>query len=202
MDCAAARFRALLYKDHFYLGVPHAVILEKLFPDTGVKLFSGLVLNNANGGINPHAVDHAVNIGAKIIWMPTSRPRTTSSSDRTEARASRKPSGRCSTPSRSARSMPTARLRCTPKAASTSSPRPISSSPAAIFPPASCILLFDEAKRRGVKKMLVNHPTYLVGCTDEDIRELVAAGRLHGALDLHVRRRQVARITMPASSRT
>ena len=71
MDCAAAGFRALLYKDHYYLGVPHALILEKLFPDTGVRLFSGLVLNNANGGINPHAVDHAASIGAKIIWMPT-----------------------------------------------------------------------------------------------------------------------------------
>ena len=71
MDCAAAGFKALLYKDHYYLGVPHAVILEKLFPDTGVRLFSGLALNNANGGINPHAVDHAASIGAKIIWMPT-----------------------------------------------------------------------------------------------------------------------------------
>ena len=71
MDCAAAGFRALLYKDHYYLGVPHALILEKLFPDSGVRLFSGLVLNNANGGINPHAVDHAASIGAKIIWMPT-----------------------------------------------------------------------------------------------------------------------------------
>jgi hypothetical protein len=37
-------------------------------------------------------------------------------------------------------------------------------------------LLFDEAKRRGVRKMLVNHPTYLIGCTDTDIRSLVGAG--------------------------
>jgi hypothetical protein len=37
-------------------------------------------------------------------------------------------------------------------------------------------LLFDEATRRGVRKMLVNHPTYVVGCTDEDIRSLVSAG--------------------------
>ena len=36
--------------------------------------------------------------------------------------------------------------------------------------------LFAEAKRRGVKKLLVNHPTYLIGCTDEDIRGLVALG--------------------------
>ena len=71
LDCAAAKFSALLYKDHFYLGVSHALILEKLFPQTGVKLFSGIALNNASGGINPHAVNHAINIGAKIVWLPT-----------------------------------------------------------------------------------------------------------------------------------
>ena len=54
---AEAGFRAVLYKDHFYLGVAHAVMLEKLLPDTGVRLFSGLALNNASGGINPHAVN-------------------------------------------------------------------------------------------------------------------------------------------------
>ena len=47
------------------------MILEKLFPETGVKLFSGIALNNASGGINPHAVNHAINIGAKIVWLPT-----------------------------------------------------------------------------------------------------------------------------------
>ena len=49
----------------------HAILLEKLFPETNVKLFSGIVLNNASGGINPHAVDHAIKLGAKIVWMPT-----------------------------------------------------------------------------------------------------------------------------------
>ena len=37
-------------------------------------------------------------------------------------------------------------------------------------------ILFDEAVRRGVKKMMVNHPTYIVGCNDTDIRQLVARG--------------------------
>ncbi len=59
---------------------------------------------------------------------------------------------------------------------STSLRKPTLSSPAATFRPASYHLVFDEAKRRGVKKMLVNHPTYVVGCNDEDIRQMVAAG--------------------------
>ncbi len=71
LDAAAANFRAVLYKDHFYAGMAHAILLEKLFPETDVKLYSGVALNNASGGINPHAVDHAIKLGGKIVWMPT-----------------------------------------------------------------------------------------------------------------------------------
>ena len=44
------------------------------------------------------------------------------------------------------------------------------------LPAAELHVVFAEAKQRGVKKMLVNHPTYIVGCSDEDIRQLVALG--------------------------
>jgi hypothetical protein len=48
-----------------------AIILEKLFKHKAVRLFSGIVLNNAMGGWNPHAVDHAIKLGGKIVWLPT-----------------------------------------------------------------------------------------------------------------------------------
>jgi hypothetical protein len=176
MDCAAAGFRALLYKDHYYLGVPHAVIIEKLFPDSGVKLFSGLVLNNSNGGINPHAVDHAASIGAKIIWMPTV------SAENHIAQLS----GQGKTFPKTKRKM----LDPIPLSALDANGEISDAAKACLdiiadadiilagghLPVRELHLLFDEAKRRGVKKMLVNHPTYIVGCTDEDIRSLVAAG--------------------------
>jgi hypothetical protein len=176
MDCAAAGFRALLYKDHYYLGVPHAVIIEKLFPDSGVKLFSGLVLNNSNGGINPHAVDHAASIGAKIIWMPTV------SAENHIAQLS----GQGKTFPKTKRKM----LDPIPLSALDTNGGISDAAKACLdiiadadiilagghLPVRELHLLFDEAKRRGVKKMLVNHPTYIVGCTDEDIRSLVAAG--------------------------
>jgi Family of unknown function (DUF6282) len=176
MDCAAAGFRALLYKDHYYLGVPHALILEKLFPDTGVRLFSGLVLNNANGGINPHAVDHAASIGAKIIWMPTV------SAENHIAQLT----GQGKTFPKTKRKM----LDPIPLSALDSNGAVCDAAKACLdiiaqaniilagghLPARELHLLFDEAKRRGVQKMLVNHPTYLVGCTDADIRSLVGAG--------------------------
>jgi hypothetical protein len=176
MDCAAAGFRALLYKDHYYLGVPHALILEKLFPDSGVRLFSGLVLNNANGGINPHAVDHAASIGAKIIWMPTV------SAENHIAQLT----GQGKTFPKTKRKM----LDPIPLSALDANGAISDAVKACLdiiaeaniilagghLPARELHLLFDEAKRRGVKKMLVNHPTYLVGCTDEDIRSLVGLG--------------------------
>jgi hypothetical protein len=176
MDCAAAGFRALLYKDHYYLGVPHAVILEKLFPDSGVRLFSGLVLNNANGGINPHAVDHAASIGAKIIWMPTV------SAENHIAQLT----GQGKTFPKTKRKM----LDPIPLTALDTNGAISDAAKACLdiiaeaniilagghLPARELHLLFDEARRRGVKKMLVNHPTYLVGCTDADIRSLVGLG--------------------------
>ena len=177
MDCAAAKFRALVYKDHFYLGTAHAVILEKLVPDTGVRLFSGLALNNASGGLNPHAVDHAVKLGAKIIWMPT-----LSAANHIAVQAS----GQAKTFPKTAQKM----LDPIPLTALDANGRV--SDPVKqildLIAEADVILagghlsvqelflVFEEARARGVRKMLVNHPTYIVGCTEEDIRGLVALG--------------------------
>ena len=36
--------------------------------------------------------------------------------------------------------------------------------------------LFEEAKKRGVKRLLVNHPTYVIGASLDDIRSLVSMG--------------------------
>ena len=36
--------------------------------------------------------------------------------------------------------------------------------------------LFEEAKKRGVKKLLVNHPSYLIDATEDEMRELVTMG--------------------------
>src|ERR1700704_3861053 len=52
LDAAAAGFESLLYKDHYYAGMAHAKILQKLVPYVKTRLYSGIALNNASGGIN------------------------------------------------------------------------------------------------------------------------------------------------------
>jgi len=176
MDCAAARFRALVYKDHFYLGTPHALLLEKLFPETGVRLFSGIALNNASGGINPHAVDHAAKIGAKIVWMPTLSADNHIKQITGQAKTFPKTSQKMLDP------IPLSALDANGKLTDATKQVLDLIAEADIIlagghlPASEQLLMFEEARKRGVKKMIVNHPTYLVGCTDDDIRELVKLG--------------------------
>jgi hypothetical protein len=176
MDCANAKFTALVYKDHFYLGTSHAMILEKLFPETNVKLFSGIALNNASGGINPHAVNHAINIGAKIVWLPTLSAANHIAKLATDAKSFPKTAKRMLDP------IPLSALDANGKLSDdTKQVLDLIAEGDIILagghlPASELHLVFAEAKARGVKKMMVNHPTYIVGCTDEDIRQMVRLG--------------------------
>ncbi len=175
-DAVDAGFRALLFKDHYYVGMPHAILLQSLFPEDRIDLFSGIALNNASGGINPHAVDHAVALGAAIVWMPT----LSAANHLADA-------------GKQTRTFPKTRRKMLPveplsvldtSGALTDNTKQVLD----IIAEADIILagghlsteelhlLFEEAGRRGVKKLLVNHPTYVIGCTDEDIRQLVGLG--------------------------
>ncbi|WP_245413575.1 DUF6282 family protein [Mangrovicella endophytica] len=175
-DAEEAGFRALLFKDHFYLGTPHAKLLQTLFPDEKVQLFSGIALNNASGGINPFAVDHAIKIGAKIVWMPTLSAANHIRKAETEAKNFPKTAQRMLDPvplgifDENGQMLDAVKQVLDLIAEGDIILAGGHLNATDLFP------LFEEAKSRGVKKMLVNHPTYVVGCSDEDIRGLVAMG--------------------------
>jgi len=62
-------YRAVLFKCHHTINADRAMVLRKLVP--GIEVFGGIVLNRAVGGLNPDAVEAAINFGAKEVWMPT-----------------------------------------------------------------------------------------------------------------------------------
>jgi len=70
-EMSAAGFAAVVTKDHDYAGVATAALISKHHPELRTKIFSGIVLNNVVGGINPYAVEHTAAMGGKIVWMPT-----------------------------------------------------------------------------------------------------------------------------------
>jgi hypothetical protein len=64
-----AGMKAIILKSHHESTVSRAYHTMKQVP--GIQVFGGLVLNHHVGGINPSAVEAALKLGAKQIWMPT-----------------------------------------------------------------------------------------------------------------------------------
>jgi len=60
---------AVLIKSHVTMTADRAKIAEETVG--GIRIFGGLVLNEWVGGLNPAAVEVAINMGAREIWMPT-----------------------------------------------------------------------------------------------------------------------------------
>jgi hypothetical protein len=67
-----AGFDAIVVKSHHHSTVMDVLALEQAGVGHGdAKLFGGIALNGAVGGINPMAVDLALKMGGKIVWFPT-----------------------------------------------------------------------------------------------------------------------------------
>jgi hypothetical protein len=67
-----AGFDAIVLKSHHHSTVMEILALEQAGVDHGdARLFGGIALNGSVGGINPHAVDLALKMGGRIVWFPT-----------------------------------------------------------------------------------------------------------------------------------
>ena len=71
IEASKAGFAAVITKDHDYSGVMTAALIRKHHPELKTKLYSSIVLNNVVGGFNPYAVEHTAAMGGKVVWMPT-----------------------------------------------------------------------------------------------------------------------------------
>lgn len=70
--CAQAGMAGIAIKSHFestISKVHHALRGVPEYPE--FKVFAGVALNRGVGGINPGAVEIALDQGAKIVWLPT-----------------------------------------------------------------------------------------------------------------------------------
>lgn len=175
-EAADAGFRAMLIKDHYYSATPITELLNQTHGHLNVALFSGVPLNNAVGGFNKFAVDHGIALGAKLVWMPTFSSKN-----------------HCDSPFGIKAGFPHTIKKMMPFDPMT----PLDDNGqvkdevkeildlvaehdvilsgghlhiSEIFP------VFEEAKKRGVKRLLVNHPSFIIDASNDDIRQLVAMG--------------------------
>jgi hypothetical protein len=61
--------RAVLLKGHVTTTCDRAFLVSRVVE--GIGVYGGIVLNSPVGGLNPSAVASAIFMGAKAVWMPT-----------------------------------------------------------------------------------------------------------------------------------
>ena len=69
---AAARdagMRAVVLKGHVTCTADRAYLVGRVIQ--GIEVYGGIVLNDPVGGLNPAAVEAAIAMGARVVWMPT-----------------------------------------------------------------------------------------------------------------------------------
>lgn len=176
-EASEAGVRALLIKDHYYSATPVTVMLNKHFSHMKVTLLSGVPLNNQSGGLNLYAVEHGIALGAKLVWMPTF-----SSKNHIEHHKNGATPG-----------FPNSKK---PMMAPT--PVHVVDDAGRLLPEVLPILdmiaehdvvlssghlhiseiwpLFEAAQQRGIKRLICNHPTYVIDATLADITRLAAMG--------------------------
>jgi hypothetical protein len=64
-----AGLKAIVLKCHHESTVSRAYLVQRMVP--GIRVYGGVVLNSYVGGINPAAVEAALRLGGKEVWMPT-----------------------------------------------------------------------------------------------------------------------------------
>ncbi|AZV80847.1 hypothetical protein EBB79_23150 (plasmid) [Parasedimentitalea marina] len=175
-QAAEAGIRGILFKDHHYSVAPVIPMMERVLGHLGVSMFGGLVLNNTTGGFNPYVVDSELNHGGKMIWMPTAQSANHIRSSFRKSRLAMNvqlkapklltvldDSGQVTDPVKEI-------LDSIAKFDAV-----LSSGHLHVW---EIWKLFEEAKTRGVKNLIVNHPMYGLHFTYDDIREIAEFGAL------------------------
>jgi hypothetical protein len=175
-----AGFEAIVVKSHHHSTVMDVLALgEPGGNGSGARVYGGIALNSAVGGLNPHAVDLALKMGGRIVWFPT-----------------------IASPQHIAhhRAHPDLKF---PKLAVQLQPEEpidvldgngqlkpevhrilesIAEADAILasghMAPASITAVFEAAREKGVRRMLVNHPNFVIEASYDDARHWVGLGAL------------------------
>ena len=177
-QAADAGMKAVLLKDHYYPTMPIAHLINKHL-NLPVQTIGAIVLNNPVGGLNPSAVDYALKQGARVVWMATAHARNHIAHDKKDADFKNK-------------------FPVNSKKTVEPIPASLVDDSGAVLDEVKLILdliaeadaavsgghhhidelwpFYEEAGKRGVKRLFLNHPTYVNEASFQDVRQLVRMG--------------------------
>lgn len=176
-QCIESGMRGLILKDHHFMTCNQVYFFKKyIFKDSPLGIFGGLALNNPLGGVNPFAVATAIGYGAKIIWMPTLSAKNHIEYHKKEE------SFFSGHQKKDLEETPLTILDGDGKLL------PQVSQICALIAKADIILatghlflneiklLVDEAIRQGAKKILINHPEFIINASIDDMIDFAGKG--------------------------
>lgn len=170
-----AGLAAMVTKDHDYSGVACTKMIRDHHPELSTRAFSGLVLNNVVGGINPYAVEHTAAMDGKVVWLPTLAAENhlewEKSSGWSHPAATQKMRHATAVPLFKDGKLRPEVLDVLDVVASTG--LALASGHIHV---SETKIVFAEARKRGVERLIFTHPEDIVGATHEDTREVAALG--------------------------
>jgi len=173
-QASAKGYAAVVTKDHDYSGVTTAALIRDNF-DMSAKVYSGIVLNNTVGGLNPYAVEHTATMGGKIVWLPTLAA-ANHLRWQENAKFAHPGVGKGARPVTPIAVLDGKAVRDDMKEILDVIAANEMVLAAGHLHVSEIWLVFEEAKRRGVKRMVVNHPEEVIDASLNDVRGLAAMG--------------------------
>ncbi len=176
-QASEAGYAAIVTKDHDYSSVMTTALIRKHFPDLKTKIYPSIVLNNVVGGLNPYAVEHTAALGGKIVWLPTL---AAENHLRWQAQA------QWTHPASTDRMRPVTPIKVLNDDKKTL--RDDTKEILDIVAKSDMVLasghlhvsetwiVFEEAKRRGVKRLVFTHPEDIVDGSLNDVKGIAAMG--------------------------
>jgi hypothetical protein len=165
--------RAIVAKSHHHSTASDAATVR-----TAVRyeaeVYGGIVLNSQVGGFNPEAVNIALALGARIVWLPTI------SSPRHIAHAAHIAFPTPSRPMRPDRPVDvwtkSGALRRDVKEVLAEVAQADAVLASGHLSPRSILATFEAARSAGVRRLLVNHPNFIVDASRAEVKRMVELG--------------------------
>ncbi len=178
---ADAGMRAIVVKSHHHDTSTDVAALKAHGIDAaGIDVFGGIALNTQVGGLNPHAVNMSLAMGGRVVWFPTIASPKHIEHHREHPQLK----------------FPSLAVDLIPEepidvfAADGRSLRPevhtilamIADADAVLasghMPAQSIIAVFTAAREAGVRRMIVNHPNFVIEATKDEVKQLAELGAL------------------------
>ena len=173
---SSARFAAVITKDHDYSGVMTAALIANHHPELCTRVYSSIVLNNVIGGFNPYAVEHTAAMGGKIVFMPTlaaeNHLRWEKDSGWVHPASTQKIRPAVGIPVLDAEG----NVRDEVKEVLDVIARNDMALASGHLHVSETWKVFEEAKKRGVKRLIFTHPEEIVGASLNDVKGIAAMG--------------------------